>query len=93
VMVREVRDKRALASANAVFHKRHNVCIRHSAAHTECPHSRRVLEGNRTIPGHWKSGTDAEYSRGISPRASHRTGLDILVSSGSCHRAKAAAFH
>jgi len=33
VMVREVRDKRALASANAVFHKRHNVCIWHSAAH------------------------------------------------------------
>src|SRR6201993_2245845 len=30
--------------------------------------------------------------RGIAPRASHRSGLDTLASSGSCHRAKAAAF-
>jgi 3-hydroxy-9,10-secoandrosta-1,3,5(10)-triene-9,17-dione monooxygenase len=30
---------------------------------------------------------------GSLPRASHRTGLDTLASSGSCHRAKAAAFH
>src|SRR4029077_15237572 len=30
--------------------------------------------------------------RGISPRASHRSGLDTLASSGSCHRLKAAAF-
>jgi hypothetical protein len=29
---------------------------------------------------------------GISPRASHRSGLDTLASSGSCHRTKAAAF-
>jgi hypothetical protein len=29
---------------------------------------------------------------GISPRASHRSGLDTLASSGSCHRMKAAAF-
>ena len=36
---------------------------------------------------------NAESARGISPRASHRTGLDTLASSGSCHRAKAAAFH
>jgi len=35
----------------------------------------------------------AESARGISPRASHRSGLDTLASSGSCHRAKAAAFH
>jgi putative tryptophan/tyrosine transport system substrate-binding protein len=34
----------------------------------------------------------AESARGISPRASHRSGHDTLVSSGSCHRAKAAAF-
>ena len=35
----------------------------------------------------------AESARGISPRAAHRSGLDTLASSGSCHRAKAAAFH
>src|SRR5262249_52352548 len=29
----------------------------------------------------------AEEARGIAPRASHRTGLDALASSGSCHRA------
>ena len=29
---------------------------------------------------------------GISPRAPHRSGLDTLASSGSCHRTKAAAF-
>src|ERR1700751_3435764 len=34
----------------------------------------------------------AEEARGIAPRASHRSGLDTLASSGSCHRAKAAAF-
>src|ERR1700738_4089993 len=34
----------------------------------------------------------AEWARGIAPRASHRSGLDTLASSGSCHRAKAAAF-
>src|ERR1019366_3745284 len=34
----------------------------------------------------------AEEARGISPRASHRSGLDTLASSGSCHRLKAAAF-
>src|SRR5260370_5297901 len=33
------------------------------------------------------------FMRGISPRASHRSGLDTLASSGSCHRTKAAAFH
>src|SRR5260221_2437103 len=38
-------------------------------------------------------GATAEYARGISPRASHRSGLDTLASSGSCHRVKAAAFH
>jgi hypothetical protein len=31
-------------------------------------------------------------ARGISPRAPHRSGLDTLASSGSCHRTKAAAF-
>jgi len=35
----------------------------------------------------------AESTRGISPRVPHRTGLDTLASSGSCHQAKAAAFH
>jgi len=34
----------------------------------------------------------AESARGISPRAAHRSGLDTLASSGSCHRVKAAAF-
>src|ERR1700731_2651151 len=32
------------------------------------------------------------WPRGISPRAPHRSGLDTLASSGSCHRTKAAAF-
>jgi hypothetical protein len=36
---------------------------------------------------------DAESARGVSPRAAHRSGLDTLASSGSCHRSKAAAFH
>jgi hypothetical protein len=31
-------------------------------------------------------GTAAESARGISPRAAHRSGLDTLASSGSCHR-------
>src|ERR1700680_4912077 len=31
-------------------------------------------------------------TRGCTPRASHRSGLDTLASSGSCHRTKAAAF-
>src|SRR5207237_6411583 len=35
----------------------------------------------------------AESARGISPRAAHRSGLDTLASSGSCHRTKAAASH
>src|SRR5713226_1704295 len=35
----------------------------------------------------------ARWARGISPSASHRSGLDTLASSGSCHRVKAAAFH
>ena len=34
----------------------------------------------------------AELARGISPRAAHRSGLDTLASSGSCHQPKAAAF-
>src|ERR1700756_5015710 len=34
---------------------------------------------------------DAESARGVSPRAAHRSGLDTLASSGSCHRTKAAA--
>jgi hypothetical protein len=37
-------------------------------------------------------GAAAESARGISPRAAHRSGLDTLASSGSCHRTKAAAF-
>ena len=35
----------------------------------------------------------AESAQGISPRAAHRTGLEPLDSSGSCHPLKAAAFH
>lgn len=34
----------------------------------------------------------AESARGISPRAAHRTGLEPLDSSGSCHSPKTAAF-
>jgi hypothetical protein len=34
----------------------------------------------------------AESARGVSPRAAHRSGRDTLASSGSCHRAKTAAF-
>src|SRR6516164_5073988 len=37
------------------------------------------------------SPTPAESARGVSPRAAHRSGLDTLASSGSCHRTKAAA--
>ena len=37
-------------------------------------------------------GRDCRVGPGIAPRASHRSGLDTLASSGSCHRAKAAAF-
>ena len=37
-------------------------------------------------------GAGAESARGVSPRAAHRSGLDTLASSGSCHRTKAAAF-
>src|SRR3984893_2368880 len=42
----------------------------------------------------WRSRTfltQAESARGVSPRAAHRSGLDTLASSGSCHRTKAAA--
>src|SRR6266851_4839262 len=39
-----------------------------------------------------RESTSAEKTRGISPRVPHRTGLDTLASSGSCHRTKAAAF-
>lgn len=35
----------------------------------------------------------AESARGISPRAAHRTGLEPLDSSGSCHPLKTAVFH
>jgi len=31
-------------------------------------------------------GAAAESARGVSPRAAHRSGLDTLASSGSCHR-------
>src|SRR5450631_3139461 len=37
--------------------------------------------------------SSAESAQGISPRAAHRTGLEPLDSSGSCHPLKAAAFH
>ena len=37
---------------------------------------------------HWRM-----FFMAQSPRASHRSGRDTLASSGSCHRAKAAAFH
>jgi hypothetical protein len=42
---------------------------------------------------YWLTGAAAaESARGVSPRAAHRSGLDTLASSGSCHRTKAAAF-
>src|SRR5208282_3222627 len=34
----------------------------------------------------------AESARGVSPRAAHRSGLDTLASSGSCHPLKTAVF-
>jgi hypothetical protein len=34
----------------------------------------------------------AESARGVSPRAAHRTGLEPLDSSGSCHPLKTAVF-
>ena len=45
-------------------------------------------------PSRRRAGTGrfAESARGISPRAAHRSVLDTLASSGSCHRVKAAAF-
>src|SRR6266567_1869864 len=51
-----------------------------------------LLEHKRTYRGHCEIAANAESTRGISPRAAHRSGLDTLASSGSCHRAKAAAF-
>ncbi len=36
---------------------------------------------------------DAESARGISPRAAHRSGLEPLDSSGSCHPMKTAVLH
>src|SRR5437660_5407297 len=46
--------------------------------------------GHNPVAAFWPG--PAEWARGISPRASHRSGLDTLASSGSCHRTKAAAF-
>src|SRR6516162_11640435 len=43
------------------------------------------------VPRHARQLTGAESARGVSPRAAHRSGLDTLASSGSCHRTKAAA--
>ena len=35
----------------------------------------------------------ATETRGVAPQVPHRSGRDTLASSGSCHHAKAAAFH
>jgi len=53
--------------------------------HLETEH--RSVELNREPPVR----VIAESARGVSPRAAHRSGLDTLASSGSCHRTKAAA--
>src|SRR6516162_359001 len=59
------------------------------------PGGRRVVTGSRDRTARvWDlSGAPprAESARGVSPRAAHRSGLDTLASSGSCHRTKAAA--
>src|ERR1700737_4688986 len=47
---------------------------------------------NRTLLLRCGNACFCRVGRGISPRASHRSGLDTLASSGSCHRTKAAAF-
>jgi hypothetical protein len=50
----------------------------------------------RADHGYRAAGTMAAFAesvQGISPRASHRSGLEPLDSSGSCHRTKAAAFY
>jgi len=49
-------------------------------------HAKKV--GERVSP-HWAT---AESARGVSPRAAHRTGLETLASSGSCHSTKTAVF-
>jgi hypothetical protein len=40
----------------------------------------------------FRSSVVAESARGLAPRAAHRSGLDTLASSGSCHHWKATAF-
>src|SRR5205085_3434789 len=57
-----------------------------------CPVSGAVRK-HMDMGGIARRDANAESARGISPRASHRSGLDTLASSGSCHRVKAAAFH
>src|SRR3982075_2784086 len=67
-----------------------------SLCSTTAPDRRRML-ADRSV-GHACRRTAAHLpdrrrgARGIAPRAPHRSGLDTLASSGSCHRTKAAAF-
>jgi hypothetical protein len=49
--------------------------IVHWAAAPGCLHSRRVLEGNRTILGHWKSSADEP-----TPNTPERVSLNALFS-------------
>src|SRR5271167_4736176 len=55
-------------------------------------HGGRFLGSTRRRQARRSTAESAEWARGISPRAPHRSGLDTLASSGSCHRSKAAAF-
>ena len=52
------------------------------------------LEGwTGAIPSGYSVTWCAESARGIAPRAAHRTGLEPLDSSGSCHPMKTAVLH
>lgn len=56
------------------------------------PRHRDLLAARAVAPGGEMAGPSAESARGVSPRAAHRTGLEPLGSSGSCHSPKTAVF-
>ena len=78
--------------------RRHLLCCKSPVlAHRDRQHLDRLSSlsghsGHEPIFSAQRSVANAESAQGISPRAAHRSGRDTLVSSGSCHRAKAAAF-
>jgi hypothetical protein len=63
--------------------------IGRAGRNTPCPSS--AMSSGRLFLDGLLASIAAESARGISPRAAHRSGLDTLASSGSCHRTKAAA--